>query len=87
MAAFADRGQWEKVGDVVGGPGVSDTVGVPSKWHNGQQYDYVVDVDFEDGVPPKKLAFNRSDNPYDVAERCAGPEAHLLLLAAHLTAA
>ncbi len=44
-------------------------MGVPSKWHNGRQYDHVVDVDFEDGVPHKKLAFNRTDNPYDVAER------------------
>lgn len=54
---------------MVGGPEDSDTMGVPSKWHNGRQYDHVVDVDFEDGVPHKKLAFNRTDNPYDVAER------------------
>ena len=66
----ACRGQWEKIGEVVGGPAQNDTMDVPSKWHNGQQYDFVVDVDFEDGVPPKKLAFNRSDNPYNVAERC-----------------
>lgn len=64
------RGAWDKVGSVVGGPeDTDDTMGVPSKWHNGRQYDFVVDVDFEDGVPPKKLAFNRDDNPYDVAER------------------
>ena len=54
---------------MVGGPAQSDTLDVPSKWHNGEQYDFVVDVDFEEGVPPKKLAFNRSDNPYNVAER------------------
>ena len=65
------RQQWEKVGEVVGGPAQSDTMDVPSKWHNGQQYDFVVDVDFEEGVTPKKLAFNRSDNPYNVAERWA----------------
>ena len=70
MCSPACRGQWEKVGEVVGGPAQSDTMDVPSKWHNGQQYDFVVDVDFEEGVPPKKLAFNRSDNPYNVAERC-----------------
>ena len=63
------RQEWEKVGEVVGGPAQSDTLDVPSKWHNGEQYDFVVDVDFEEGVPPKKLAFNRSDNPYNVAER------------------
>ncbi|CAL8462941.1 g2475 [Coccomyxa elongata] len=65
----ADKGAWDKVGSVVGGPEDPDTMGVPSKWHNGRQYDHVVDVDFEDGVPHKKLAFNRTDNPYDVAER------------------
>ena len=67
------RGQWEKVGDVVGGPGEGsgDTLGVGGKWHRGRQWDYVVDVDFADGVPPKKLAFDRADNPYLVAERCA----------------
>ena len=70
MHQAACRGQWEKVGEVVGGPAQSDTMDVPSKWHNGQQHDFVVDVDFEDGVPPKKLAFNRADNPYNVAERC-----------------
>ena len=71
----ARRGQWEKVGDVVGGPGEGsgDTVGVGGKWHRGRQWDYVVDVDFADGVAPKKLAFDRHDNPYLVADRCAHP--------------
>lgn len=27
------------------------------------------DVDWEDGAPPKKLALNRGDNPYAVADR------------------
>ena len=48
-----------------------DTVGVGAKWHNGQQWDFVFDVDFADNQAPKKLACNRGDNPYDVAERCA----------------
>ncbi|KAK9806981.1 hypothetical protein WJX72_009418 [[Myrmecia] bisecta] len=66
----AARGQWEKVGEVMGGPGEgSDTMAVGSKWHNGQQYDFVFDVDIEDGTPPKKLAVNRGDNPYDAADR------------------
>ena len=58
---------------MVGGPGDAsgDTVGTAGKWHAGRQWDYVVDVDFEDGVPPKKLAFDRAANPYSVAERCA----------------
>ena len=67
----AGRGQWEKVGDVVGGPDAGDTVGVGAKWHAGQQWDFVFDVDFADNQAPKKLACNRGDNPYEVAERCA----------------
>lgn len=65
------RGQWEKVGEVVGGPDAGDTVGVGAKWHAGQQWDFVFDVDFADNQAPKKLACNRGDNPYDVAERYA----------------
>ena len=73
------RSQWEKVGDVVGGPGDAsgDTVGTAGKWHNGRQWDHVVDVDFEDGVPPKKLAFDRVDNPYSTAERSAAAHPEL----------
>ena len=29
----------------------------------------VFDVDAEEGAPPRKLALNRGDNPYDVADR------------------
>jgi hypothetical protein len=34
--------------------------------HNGQEWDYVFDVDVADGMPPLKLALNRGDNPYKV---------------------
>eukprot|EP00232_Nephroselmis_pyriformis_P020757 CAMPEP_0182864674 /NCGR_PEP_ID=MMETSP0034_2-20130328/7288_1 /TAXON_ID=156128 /ORGANISM="Nephroselmis pyriformis, Strain CCMP717" /LENGTH=95 /DNA_ID=CAMNT_0024996935 /DNA_START=287 /DNA_END=570 /DNA_ORIENTATION=- len=44
-------------------------MGVGSKMLNGVQYDFVFDVDIEDGAPPRKLPFNRGQNPYDVAER------------------
>ena len=47
---------------------------VGHKMHNGQQYDYVFDVDVEDGAPPKKLPFNRGENPYDAADRCLTSE-------------
>ena len=33
------------------------------------------DVDWEDGAPPKKLALNRGDNPYTVADRFLEQEA------------
>ncbi|PLB53751.1 PFU-domain-containing protein [Aspergillus steynii IBT 23096] len=35
----------------------------------GQDYDYVFDVDVEDGKPPLKLPFNVSQNPYDAATK------------------
>uniref|UniRef100_A0A7S1T7Z2 PFU domain-containing protein n=1 Tax=Tetraselmis chuii TaxID=63592 RepID=A0A7S1T7Z2_9CHLO len=41
---------------------------VGSKIHNGQEWDYVFDVDVADGMPPLKLALNRGDNPYKVAD-------------------
>ena len=63
---------WDKIGAVVGGPGDEDsTMAVGSKMHQGQQYDFVFDVDIEDGAPPKKLPYNRGDNPYDAADRSA----------------
>ena len=37
--------------------------------HNGQQWDFVFDVDAEEGAPPRKLACNRGENPYLVADR------------------
>ena len=38
---------------------------------DGRQYDQVIDVDISDGAPPLKLGVNRSDNPYEVADRHA----------------
>ena len=45
--------QWQKVGEVV------DAVGSGRKQlHEGKEYDYVFDVDIQDGVPPLKLPYN-----------------------------
>jgi hypothetical protein len=45
--------QWQKIGDVV------DAVGSGRKQlYEGKEYDYVFDVDIQDGVPPLKLPFN-----------------------------
>ena len=45
--------RWQKVGEVV------DAVGAgKKKVHNGKEYDYVFDVDIQDGVPPLKLPYN-----------------------------
>lgn len=58
-------GQWVKIGDVVNSAGGSSG----KKEYNGVEYDYVFDVDVEDGKPPLKLPYNASENPYAAAER------------------
>ncbi|KAI4295562.1 hypothetical protein L6164_035597 [Bauhinia variegata] len=57
--------KWDKVGEVVDGP--DDATNRPIL--DGVQYDYVFDVDIGDGLPIRKLPYNRSDNPYDVADK------------------
>ncbi|EGD93202.1 polyubiquitin binding protein [Trichophyton tonsurans CBS 112818] len=50
---------------------VVDSVGSSGRKveYMGQDYDYVFDVDIEDGKPPLKLPYNLSQNPYDVAKK------------------
>ncbi|RDA90314.1 hypothetical protein CP533_0395 [Ophiocordyceps camponoti-saundersi (nom. inval.)] len=57
--------EWINVGTVV------DAVGSTGKKveYNGQSYDYVFDVDIEDGKPPLKLPYNLSENPYERATK------------------
>lgn len=55
---------WAKIGEVV------DAVGSSRKQlYMGQEYDHVFDVDFKDGVPPLKLPYNTTDNPYEAAQK------------------
>jgi len=57
------QGKWEKIGDVV------DAIGDSRKTtYNGKEYDYVFDVDLEDGLPPRKLPYNVNENPYSAAQ-------------------
>ncbi|GEQ68402.1 hypothetical protein JCM33374_g2070 [Metschnikowia sp. JCM 33374] len=58
-------GQWVKIGDVVSSAGGSSG----KKDYQGKEYDYVFDVDVEDGKPPLKLPYNATENPYIAAER------------------
>ncbi|KAI6780551.1 Ubiquitin homeostasis protein-like protein [Emericellopsis cladophorae] len=60
--------QWVNVGTVV------DAVGSTGKKveYKGESYDYVFDVDIEDGKPPLKLPYNLSENPYDRATKFLG---------------
>lgn len=58
-------GEWVKIGDVVNSAGGSSG----KKDYNGVEYDYVFDVDVEDGKPPLKLPYNAGENAYVAAER------------------
>lgn len=59
-------GKWVKIGEVVG----SNAAGQGQKVnYEGKEYDYVFDVDIEDGRPPLKLPYNVTENPYTVAQR------------------
>jgi phospholipase A-2-activating protein len=56
--------QWQKIGEVV------DAVGSGRRQlYDGKEYDYVFDVDIQDGVPPLKLPYNANENPYSAAQR------------------
>lgn len=57
--------QWVNVGTVV------DAVGSSGRkiTYQGADYDYVFDVDIEDGKPPLKLPYSLSQNPYEVAKK------------------
>lgn len=56
----------------------------------GKEYDYVFDIDVEDGKAPLKLPFNVSQNPYDAAQkfldRTKLPQTYLEQIAAHIVA-
>ncbi|KAK6459435.1 WD40-repeat-containing domain protein [Scheffersomyces xylosifermentans] len=57
-------GEWVKIGDVVG----SASSGTKHTY-NGQEYDYLFDVDIEDGAPPLKLPYNVNENVFTAAQR------------------
>ncbi|KAM5548993.1 hypothetical protein ABKV19_000424 [Rosa sericea] len=57
--------KWDKIGEVVDGP----DDGMKRPVLDGSEYDHVFDVDIGDGEPIRKLPYNRSDNPYDTADK------------------
>ncbi|KAF1978965.1 phospholipase A-2-activating protein [Bimuria novae-zelandiae CBS 107.79] len=57
--------KWVSVGTVVDQAG-SDGRKIS---YNSKEYDYVFDVDIEEGKPPLKLPYNVSQNPYEVARK------------------
>lgn len=56
-------GSWNLVGTVVD----SVSSNGQKEVYNGQEYDFVFNVDMEDGKPPLKLPYNLSENPFEVA--------------------
>ncbi|KAK5213882.1 WD repeat protein Lub1 [Exophiala xenobiotica] len=56
---------WVKIGQVVDSTGSSGN----KTAYQGKEYDYVFDIDIEDGKPPLKLPFNVTQNPYDAATK------------------
>ncbi|KAJ5689440.1 hypothetical protein N7462_003832 [Penicillium macrosclerotiorum] len=57
--------EWIAVGTVVDSAGSNGR----KNSYQGQDYDYVFDVDIEDGKPPLKLPYNVSQNPYEAATK------------------
>ncbi|KAH3919798.1 hypothetical protein HBI56_031200 [Parastagonospora nodorum] len=57
--------EWLNVGTVVDSAGS----GGRKVSHNGKEYDYVFDVDIEDGKPPLKLPYNLNQNHYEAARK------------------
>ncbi|KAH8907647.1 PFU-domain-containing protein [Coniochaeta sp. PMI_546] len=60
--------EWIAVGTVVDAAGSSGK----KVEYNGKEFDYVFDVDIEDGKPPLKLPYNLSENPYERATKFLG---------------
>lgn len=54
-----------QIGTVVEGEGT----GSAKKTYDGQDYDYVFDIDIEDGKPPLKLPYNLTESAWDAARK------------------
>ena len=61
------RSTWQLEGQVTGAS--DNNMDMGRKTHGGQEWDYVFDVDVEEGQPPLKMPCNKDENPYAVAER------------------
>ncbi|KAJ2256788.1 WD repeat protein Lub1 [Coemansia sp. RSA 454] len=59
-----ERNEWIQVGHVV------DAAAQTQKQvFDGREYDYVFDVDIQEGAPALKLPYNATENPYSAAQR------------------
>lgn len=65
---FTGGQKWIAVGTVVDAAGSSGK----KVAYEGKEYDFVFDVDIEDGKPALKLPYNLSENPYERATKFLG---------------
>lgn len=62
------KGTWECLGDVMGASGgTKESSG--KLLYEGKEYDFVFNVDIEDGAPPLKLPFNKTEDPWIAAQK------------------
>mmetsp|Transcript_40977 Transcript_40977/g.162226 ORF Transcript_40977/g.162226 Transcript_40977/m.162226 type:complete len:806 (-) Transcript_40977:1084-3501(-) len=67
--------KWIKVGDVVdspdggGGGAAGGGAGTSGGTIDGKYYDFVFDVEVEEGGANRSLGYNRGENPYEAAQR------------------
>uniref|UniRef100_A0A1B0ESQ1 Phospholipase a2-activating protein n=1 Tax=Lutzomyia longipalpis TaxID=7200 RepID=A0A1B0ESQ1_LUTLO len=60
-------GNWQLVGDVTGASGGTNASSGKTLYQ-GKEYDFVFNVDVEDGAPPIKLPYNRGQDPWYAAQ-------------------
>ncbi|GAB0087191.1 phospholipase A-2-activating protein [Sergentomyia squamirostris] len=61
------QGNWQLVGDVTGASG-GTAASSGKTLYQGKEYDFVFNVDVEDGAPPLKLPYNRGQDPWYAAQ-------------------
>lgn len=63
--------QWVKIGEVTNAVNnASQAKANDNKtYYKGQYYDYVFDIDIQDGVPAVKLPYNLGEDPYFAAQK------------------
>lgn len=62
--------RWEKVGEVVGSAGTEGASRQSNKQnYNGKEYDFVFDVEIQEGSPRLKLPYNLTDDPWMAAHQ------------------
>lgn len=66
----ATEGRWQKVGEVTGAAGEEGAKRTEGKqMYEGKAYDYIFNIDIQEGVPPLKLPFNMTDDPWLAAQK------------------